>query len=84
MGVLCACDVVGVALRDRWNRTPMDMAPDEECRAMLRNRGKEFHHNYIYDNHLDCNLNGQNNVVVVSCCGKLVRLIGSDIETWVT
>ncbi len=42
VGVLCACKEVGVASRDRWNRTPMNVAANEECRDLLRNRGIKF------------------------------------------
>ena len=40
VGVLCACEGVSVSQRDRWNRTPMDVASNEDCRELLRNRGK--------------------------------------------
>lgn len=43
VGILCACETVRMTPRDRWNRTPMDVATDDECRDLLKNRGI---HNY--------------------------------------
>ncbi len=39
VGVLCACEGVGMNPRDHWNRTPMDVAVDGDCQDLLRNKG---------------------------------------------